>query len=67
MDEQLIELAIAALTTEIEKTPDNAMLYKERGRLRMMAGQKAEAMQDVQKALQLDPSLADALNGKFQN
>lgn len=67
MDEELIELAIAALTTEIEKTPDNAMLYKERGRLRMMAGQKTEAMQDVQKALQLDPRLADALNGKFQN
>lgn len=67
MDEELIELAIAALTVEIEKTPDNAMLYKERGRLRMMSGQKTEAMQDVQKALQLDPRLADVLNGKFQN
>ncbi len=67
MNEQLVEMAIMALTQEIENTPDNALLYKERGRLRMMIGLKKEAMEDVQKALQLDPQLAGSLNGKYQN
>lgn len=67
MNESMIEMAIKALTEEIEKTPQNANLYKERGRLYMMKGQKNEAMQDLLKALQIDPQLADELNGKYHN
>ncbi|MCF0198861.1 MAG: hypothetical protein HUK02_06000 [Bacteroidaceae bacterium] len=59
MNEALLHAAIAAIDAELAKEPTNALLYKERGRLRAMMGQNAEAMSDLREALRLDPSLAD--------
>ena len=55
MEKELIEVAIRALTAEIEQNPQDAHLLKERGRLHMMAGEKDLAMRD----------LLDDMNGHF--
>ena len=44
MDEQIIRLAIQTLDTEIQTEPQNARLYKERGRLYMMLGEHEAAI-----------------------
>lgn len=60
-----IQLAIQALTEEIEKDSQNATLLKERGRLHMMAGEKDLAMRDLMAAAAIDPHLLDDMNGHF--
>ncbi len=60
-----IQLAIQALTEEIEKDSQNARLLKERGRLHMMAGEKDLAMHDLMAAAAIDPHLLDDMNGHF--
>lgn len=60
-----INIAIEALTAEIEKEPQNATLYRERGRLRMMAGDKDGAMADLRQAVQLDPTILEGVEGAF--
>ncbi len=67
MDELLIKAAIEAISKEIGDSPQNATLYKERGRLRRMVGDEAGAMADLRQALEIDPSLLDDLqNGRFE-
>ena len=44
-----------------------ATLYKERGRLRMLAGDSQGAMDDIRKAAELDPSMLEQFSGKFDN
>ena len=58
------QFLIDAITAEIEKAPQ-ANLYKERGRLRMMNGDKAGAMQDLRQAMELDPSLLNEIKGEY--
>lgn len=58
------QFLIDAITAEIEKTPQ-ANLYKERGRLRMMNGDKTGAMQDLRQAMELDPSLLNEIKGEY--
>ena len=65
MEKELIEVAIRALTAEIEQNPQDAHLLKERGRLHMMAGEKDLAMRDLMAAAAIDPHLLDDMNGHF--
>ncbi len=65
MEKELIEVAIQALTAEIEQNPQDAHLLKERGRLHMMAGEKDLAMHDLMAAAAIDPHLLDDMNGHF--
>ena len=65
MDEQIIRLAIQTLDTEIQKAPQNARLYKERGRLYMMLGENEAAIQDIRHASDIDPSLMEQIEGKY--
>ncbi len=58
------QFLIDAITAEIEKAPQ-ANLYKERGRLRMMNGDKTGAMQDLRQAMELDPSLLNEIKGEY--
>ena len=65
MDEQIIRLAIQTLDTEIQKEPQNARLYKERGRLYMMLGENEAAIQDIRHASAINPSLMEQIEGKY--
>jgi tetratricopeptide (TPR) repeat protein len=52
--------AIAAFTASIESKP-NAWAYMERAKLYAAAGQGEQALQDAQKAVELEPENSDAL------
>ena len=65
MEQEVIQVAIQAMTAEIEKNPADATLLKERGRLHMMAGEKELAMRDLMAAAAIDPHLLDDMNGHF--
>lgn len=67
MNEEVIKMAIDAITNEIGNNDTNANLLKERGRLRMMIGDKAGAMDDLRKAMLADPNIiSDLQNGSFE-
>ena len=56
---------IDAISEELKKKP-SAQLLKERGRLRMMNGDKEGAIDDIQKAIEMDCSLLKDLKGEFK-
>ncbi len=67
MENELLKMALEAIDEELKIEPQNALLYKERGRLRMMLHDEKGAMDDLRQALKLDPTLADGLmDGQFQ-
>lgn len=49
--------AIADYTRVIELQPKNADAYALRGTIHLSLGRKADALADLQKAVQLDPTL----------
>ena len=57
---------IDAMTEELEKDGPNANLLKERGRLRMLIGDKKGAMEDLRQAVILDRSIVENINGEFR-
>ncbi|MCM1371678.1 MAG: hypothetical protein NC113_00990 [Bacteroides sp.] len=66
MDNSIIEAMIEAMTQELEKNGPNANVLKERGRLKMIIGNKKGAMDDLRQAVALDPSIVDAVSGEFR-
>lgn len=66
MEQNLISAMIDAMTEELEKEGYNANLLKERGRLRMLIGDKKGAMEDLRQAVSLDPSIVENINGEFK-
>lgn len=66
MNEIMINMAIDAITAEIAAGSATATLYKERGRLRMLKGDSAGAMEDLKKAIEISPDIVDDLtDGSF--
>lgn len=61
------EFIIKALTDELEQNGDNANVLKERGRLKMMAGDHAGAIADLKRAAEIDPTIMDGISGEFNN
>jgi tetratricopeptide (TPR) repeat protein len=57
--------AIALLDDAIELSPNFAKAYYERGRARLLNGDKEGAMDDSRKAIELQPKAEEALNGTF--
>lgn len=57
---------IEAMNAELEKNGPNANILKERGRLKMVIGDKKGAMEDLREAVKLDPSIVDNINGEFK-
>lgn len=51
---------IAALSREIQLTPDDPKLYLARGRLLRLDGHRADALRDFERAAELDGSLGEA-------
>ncbi len=66
MDNNIIQTMIEAMTQELEKNGPNANILKERGRLRMLLGDKNGAMDDLRQAVALDPSIVDTISGEFK-
>lgn len=65
MDNSIIQAMIEAMTAELEKDGPNANILKERGRLKMVIGDKKGAMDDLRQAVALDPGIVDAVSGEF--
>ena len=62
----MILAMIEAMNAELEKNGPNANILKERGRLKMVIGDKKGAMEDLREAVKLDPSIVDNINGEFK-
>ncbi|MEO1376516.1 MAG: tetratricopeptide repeat protein [Cyanobacteria bacterium J06635_10] len=56
--------AIAALSLLIQRHPDNAIDYNNRGLVYFRSGEMQKAVRDLNKALQLNPGLASAYNNR---
>lgn len=56
--------AIALLSHLIDRHPDNAIDYNNRGLVYFQSGQLLKAIADYEKAIQLDPQLASAYNNR---
>lgn len=66
MEQNFISAMIKAMTEELEKDGPNANILKERGRLKMLIGDKKGAMEDLRQAVSLDPSIVENINGEFR-
>lgn len=66
MENNLITAMIDAMTQELQEHGPNANLLKERGRLKMILGDKKGAMQDLRQATSLDPSIVEHISGEFK-
>ena len=66
MEQNFISAMIDAMTEELEKDGPNANILKERGRLRMLMGDKKGAMEDLRQAVILDRSIVENINGEFR-
>ncbi len=66
MEQNFISAMIKAMTEELEKDGPNANILKERGRLKMLIGDKKGAMEDLRQAVSIDPSIVENINGEFK-
>ena len=66
MEQNFISAMINAMTEELEKDGLNANILKERGRLKMLIGDKKGAMEDLRQAVSIDPSIVENINGEFR-
>lgn len=66
MEQNFISAMIDAMTEELKKDGPNANLLKERGRLKMLIGDKKGAMEDLRQAVSIDPSIVENINGEFK-
>lgn len=61
------EQALQGLDEALQMMPESAQLYKERGRVKVLLNDKAGAMEDVRRSLELNPEEAQRLEGLFTN
>lgn len=66
MEENMIKAMIDAMTEELKKDGPNANILKERGRLKMLIGDKKGAMDDLREAVNLDPSIVENISGEYK-
>lgn len=59
--------AIALFDEAIEVNPNFAQAYHERGRAKLLNGDKDGSVEDMKIALELDPKEKEKLNGTFEN
>ena len=67
IQEKRFKEAIELLDEAIEMNPNYAPAYHERGLAKLMNGDKDGSLQDITKALQLNPKKVEELNGQFNN
>jgi len=61
------EEAIALFDEAIEQNPDFAEAYKERGRAKLLNGDKDGSVEDMKKSMELNPKEEAGMNGEFNN
>ena len=66
MENNILTAMIAAMNEELEKGGPNANILKERGRLKMLIGDKKGAMEDLRQAVSIDPTIVDSITGEFK-
>ena len=59
--------AIALFDEALELNPNFAQAYHERGRAKLLNGDKEGSWEDMKKGLELDPQEAKNLNGQYDN
>ncbi|MPM30527.1 hypothetical protein SDC9_77077 [bioreactor metagenome] len=59
--------AIATFDEAIELNPNFAAAYHERGRAKLLNGDKDGSVEDMKKSLELNPREEAALSGQFDN
>lgn len=59
--------AEALYTEAIDLMPDKAVFYQERGRIRLLSGNKAGATDDMKKAIEIAPEKEEQISGNFSN
>lgn len=59
--------ALAVMDEALDRLPDFAEGYKERGRIRFLLHDEAGAMDDLKRALALSPETAREVEGRFTN
>lgn len=66
MQHKRIDEAIALLNEAIDLNPSFVQAYKERGRAKLLNGDKEGSVEDMKRALELDPKEEALLNGQFK-
>lgn len=61
------EEALARLDEAVEINPESARLCRERGRLRLLSGDREGSAADLKRSLELDPDGAKQIEGEFRN
>lgn len=64
MDAQFAQVALDAITQELQRDERNAHLWFEQGRLLTALGRQQEALEALKKAMELDPTLQQSINYK---
>lgn len=59
--------AVGLFTEAIELNPGFAAAYHERGRARLLNGDKEGAAEDMKRGLELDPKEMEGVNGEYEN
>ncbi len=59
--------AISLFDEAIELNPNFAEAYKERGRAKLLNGDKDGSVEDMKRSLELNPKDEASLNGEFKN
>ncbi len=67
IEQNKLSEAIALFDEAIEQNPHCAKAYHERGRAKLLNGDKEGSMEDVKMSLELNPNEAAALSGQFDN
>lgn len=67
INQKKLSEAISLFDEAIELTPNFAEAYKERGRAKLLNGDKDGSVEDMKKSLELNPKDGSSLNGEFKN
>ena len=62
-----LDKAIKLYTEGLELMPQNTVFYQERGHVRLLKGDKEGSIEDMKKAIELDPEQEKSINGEFKN